>query len=41
MKQRKRELGERYAAVVTIRTNFTRFCKYLETQQKNYVPTRT
>lgn len=38
IKQRRRELGDRYAAVITIKTNFTRFCKYLETQQKSYVP---
>ncbi|CAG9798168.1 unnamed protein product [Chironomus riparius] len=41
MKQRKRELGDRYPAIVTIKTNFTRFCKYLETQQKSFVPNPT
>lgn len=38
MRQRKRELGDRYPAVVTVRTNLTRFCKYLEGQQKNFTP---
>jgi len=41
MKQRKRELGDRYPAIVTIKTNFIRFCKYLETQQKSFVPNPT
>lgn len=36
MRQQKRELGDRYPAIVTVRTNLSRFCSYLEKQQKNF-----
>lgn len=36
MHQQKRELGERYAAVSTVKTNLSRFYKYLLSQQKKY-----
>jgi len=38
MRQQKKELGERYPAVSTVRTNFGRFVKYLESQMKKYKP---
>lgn len=38
LKQQKRELGERYAAVCTVRTNLTRFAKYMEEEQSKFVP---
>ncbi|XP_058819527.1 HEAT repeat-containing protein 3 [Topomyia yanbarensis] len=38
LKQSKRELNERYPAVCTVRTNLWRFCKYLETEMKNFKP---
>uniref|UniRef100_A0AAG5DWB3 SYO1-like TPR repeats domain-containing protein n=1 Tax=Anopheles atroparvus TaxID=41427 RepID=A0AAG5DWB3_ANOAO len=38
MKRDKRQLGDRYPAVSTVRTNLGRFCKYLETEMKNYKP---
>ncbi|CAO1371804.1 unnamed protein product [Diamesa tonsa] len=38
MRQQKRELSDRYPAIVTVRTNLSRFCKYLEQQQKGFVP---
>ncbi|CRK86711.1 CLUMA_CG000544, isoform A [Clunio marinus] len=37
MRQQKRELGDRYSSILTVRTNLTRFCKYLENQQKIYM----
>ncbi|XP_065088985.1 HEAT repeat-containing protein 3 [Ochlerotatus camptorhynchus] len=39
LKQNKRELNERYPAVCTVRTNLSRFCKYLETEMKKFKPT--
>ena len=38
MRQQKRELGNRYPAIITVRNNLSRFCKYLETQQKTFKP---
>lgn len=38
LKQSKRELNERYPAVCTVRTNLSRFCKYLEAEMKKYRP---
>lgn len=38
LKQQKRDLGERYAAVSTVRNNLSRFSKYIEAQQKSYKP---
>lgn len=38
LRQQKRELGERYLAVCTVRTNLSRFVKYVEVEQKNYKP---
>lgn len=38
LKQQKRDLGERYAAVSTVRNNLSRFSKYIEAQQKLYKP---
>lgn len=39
LRQQKRELGDRYPAVCTVRTNLSRFSKYIEGQLKNYTPT--
>lgn len=36
LKQQKRELGERYMAVCTVRTNLVRFTKYVESEQRKY-----
>ena len=38
LKQQKKELGERYPAVCTVRTNLSRFAKYIEQQQRKYKP---
>ncbi|KAL9706336.1 hypothetical protein quinque_009854 [Culex quinquefasciatus] len=38
LKQSKRELNERYPAVCTVRTNLSRFCKYLEAEMKKFRP---
>lgn len=41
LRQQKRELGERYMAVSTVRTNLSRFTKYIEKQQRKFtqIPT--
>lgn len=38
LRQQKRELGERYLAVCTVRTNLSRFTRYVETEQRKYKP---
>ncbi|XP_058058726.1 HEAT repeat-containing protein 3 [Anopheles bellator] len=38
LRRNKRQLGDRYPAVTTVRTNLGRFCKYLETEMKKYKP---
>lgn len=38
LRQQKRELAERYLAVCTVKTNLTRFAKYVEAEQKKYKP---
>lgn len=38
LRQQKRELAERYPAVCTVRTNLSRFIKYVEAEQKKYKP---
>uniref|UniRef100_A0A182XHA9 Alpha-carbonic anhydrase domain-containing protein n=1 Tax=Anopheles quadriannulatus TaxID=34691 RepID=A0A182XHA9_ANOQN len=38
LKRDKRQLGDRFPAVSTVRTNLSRFCKYLETELKNFKP---
>ncbi|XP_055594376.1 HEAT repeat-containing protein 3 [Uranotaenia lowii] len=38
LKQSKRDLNERYPAVCTVRTNLSRFCKYLEAEMKKFKP---
>ncbi|XP_058126316.1 HEAT repeat-containing protein 3 [Anopheles ziemanni] len=38
LKRDKRQLGDRFPAVSTVRTNLGRFCNYLETEMKNYKP---
>ncbi|XP_055302800.1 HEAT repeat-containing protein 3 [Sitodiplosis mosellana] len=38
LRQQKRELSERYPAVCTVRTNLTRFVKYVEAEQRKYKP---
>lgn len=38
LRQQRRELGERYAAVCTVRTNLSRFSKYMEERQRTYTP---
>uniref|UniRef100_A0A2M3Z5D3 SYO1-like TPR repeats domain-containing protein n=1 Tax=Anopheles braziliensis TaxID=58242 RepID=A0A2M3Z5D3_9DIPT len=38
LKRDKRQLGDRYPAVQTVRTNLGRFCKYLEAEMKKYKP---
>lgn len=38
LRQQKRELAERYPAVCTVRTNLTRFTKYVEAEQRKYKP---
>lgn len=39
LRQQKNELGERFAAVSTVRTNLARFAKYVEGEQRKYKPT--
>lgn len=38
LRQQKRDLGERFMAVSTVRTNLSRFTKYIEQQQRKYMP---
>lgn len=38
LRQQRRELGERYPAVCTVRTNLSRFTKYIEKEQEKYTP---
>lgn len=38
LRQQKRELADRYPAVCTVRTNLSRFIKYVETEQRKYKP---
>lgn len=38
LRQQRRDLGERYPAVCTVRVNLSRFTKYIETQQRKYIP---
>lgn len=38
LRQQKRELSDRYLAVSTVRTNLTRFTKYIESEQRKYKP---
>lgn len=38
LKQHKRELGERYQAVVTVKSNLHRFTRYIETELKKFTP---
>lgn len=38
LRQQKRELAERYLAVCTVRTNLSRFTKYVESEQRKYKP---
>lgn len=38
LRQQKRELGERYLAVCTVRTNLSRFTRYVEAEQRKYKP---
>lgn len=38
LKQQKRELAERYLAVCTVRTNLSRFVRYVEGEQRKYKP---
>lgn len=40
LRQQKRELGERYPAVNTIKYNFSRFIKYIETEQRKFKETK-
>lgn len=37
-RQQKRELADRYSAVVTVNTNLKRFTKYIEAEQRKYKP---
>lgn len=39
LRQQKRELAERYPAVCTVRTNLTRFTKYVEAEQRKFLKT--
>ncbi|XP_055858325.1 HEAT repeat-containing protein 3 [Episyrphus balteatus] len=39
IRQQKRELNERYPAVLTVRTNLSRFVKYIETEMKKFSST--
>lgn len=36
MRQQRRDLKERYPAVQTVRTNLTRFIRYMETEADKY-----
>lgn len=38
LRQHKRELGERYQAVATVKTNLHRFSKYVEAELKKFTP---
>lgn len=38
LRQQKKELAERYPAVCTVRTNLSRFTKYVEAEQRKYKP---
>lgn len=38
LRQQRRELGDRYAAVCTVRTNLARFVKYMESEQSKFRP---
>lgn len=38
LRQQKKELADRYLAVCTVRTNFSRFVKYVEAEQRKYKP---
>lgn len=38
LRQQKRELADRYLAVCTVRTNLTRFTRYIESEQRKYKP---
>lgn len=38
LRQQKKELADRYLAVCTVRTNLSRFTKYVEVEQKKYKP---
>lgn len=38
LRQQKRELADRYPAVCTVRTNLSRFIKYVEKEQRKYKP---
>lgn len=40
LRQQKRELAERYPAVNTIKYNFSRFIKYIETEQRKFKETK-
>lgn len=40
LRQQKRELAERYPAVCTIRYNFSRFIKYIESEQRKFKPNK-
>lgn len=41
LRQQRRELGDRYAAVCTVRTNLQRFVKYMEDEQSKFRPAAT
>lgn len=41
LRRQRRELGDRYAAVCTVRTNLARFVKYMEAEQAKFRPTTT
>lgn len=41
LRQQRRELGDRYAAVCTVRTNLARFVKYMEAEQSKFQPATT
>lgn len=41
LRSQKRELAERYPAVCTVRTNLSRFTKYVEAEQRKYKPINT
>lgn len=38
LRQQKRELADRYAAVCTVRTNLARFIQYVEAEQRKFKP---
>lgn len=38
LRQQKRELAERYPAVCTVKTNLSRFIRYVESEQRKYKP---